>query len=342
MSQQLQKLKQNEFRANDILDDGEVYGVKNPERREQKLKETMSEEKEPKPKTTITKRVNVNKEEKLFVGTEYSGRCQVCSKVIFKKDGSRYFEATNLLNTGHLEEDYLAGLSTGWNTLCLCPNCAAEFKYGAVSLYDFEDKVATTEIERNYDEFYDFVIEMQGEERVLHYTPKHLMALQTALEYFKEHKEVDAMEENEQVNSLSKDNIHVENKTKDTITEVIVVNAGDKCPNCKTTNAKVQNFSVLDLNGKIQVVEGRICSCGTKYLTHKQKKKLGPEIPVKIVEGTLLNNKLLNKKNILSSPKIVAPTRNRERCPKCGATGLFSSTGMCWHCYKEEMSSRYE
>lgn len=186
---QLGDLKENEFRANEVYNDGDVFAIRNPERRTSKIKSEIAEEKEPSKKTIIVKKTSINQQEKLFVETEYSGRCQICNKVIYKKDGSRYSEATNLLDTGHLEEKYLAGLSTGWNTLCLCPNCAAEYKYGAVSMHDFKNQVKSSEISGSDADFFEFNIEMQGENRVLHYTPRHLLSLKSALEYFEENNE---------------------------------------------------------------------------------------------------------------------------------------------------------
>ena len=56
------------------------------------------------------------------------------------------FIVINLLETEKLEEKSKAGFEYGWNSLCLCPNCAAEYKYGAISLFDFYDKVKTISI----------------------------------------------------------------------------------------------------------------------------------------------------------------------------------------------------
>ena len=197
LQEQLQRMRQNDFKANEVYDDGEVYRVPNPERRQSKIQEEIAQEKAPEKKSTITRKTAVNQEEKVFVGTEYSGRCQICDKVIFKKDGTRHFTAINLLDTGHLSDEYLQGFSTGWNKLCLCPNCAAEYKYGAVSFFDFEEKVRDTEVDKNYRDFYEFTIQMQGEERTIRYTPRHMISLQTALRFFAEHRDQDVVSDQE-------------------------------------------------------------------------------------------------------------------------------------------------
>lgn len=333
ITQQLQNMRENEFRVEEMDSDGEVFGVPNPERRSQKLKQTMSEEKEPDKKSVIAKRSIINQEEKHFVGTEYSGRCQVCSKTIYKKDGTRHYVAINLLDTGHLEDKYLIGLSTGWNTLCLCPNCAAEFKYGAISLCDFEEKVKSIEIVRGYRDFYEFAIQMQGENRTLRYTPKHLMALKTSLEYFEKNKDVGDVDDNQQ-NVVSE--IGVLEASEDIINEVTVVKTGDRCPQCGKSNAISSTFHVCDKDNIERAIEGRICSCGTKYLTRKQWNKVEFDVKVNMVDGSMPIHKAVAKRK---SNVIV----NIVRCPKCGVPGeLFSNKGMCWSCYKDEMSSRFD
>ena len=88
-----------------------------------------------------------------------------------------------------MEEEYLTGLTAGWTTLCLCPNCAAELKYGDVSLGNFSEWVKTREINLNYRDMYEYEIQMQGDKRILHYTPRHLLSLKSALDLFEKQKE---------------------------------------------------------------------------------------------------------------------------------------------------------
>ena len=345
LQEQLQQMRQNEFKANEVYDDGEVYRVPNPERRQSKIHEEISEEKAPQKKTTITRKTAVNQEEKIFVGTEYSGRCQICDKVIFKKDGTRHFVAINLLDTGHLSEEYLQGLSTGWNTLCLCPNCAAEYKYGAVSFFDFEEKVKETEVDKNYRDFYEFTIQMQGEERILRYTPRHIISLQTALRFFAENRDQDVVDE---------ENSDVVGGTF-TDDALVVVKSGDRCPDCGVSNIKNEKIIVLDSAGKKQTIECRKCACGKVYLTKKLKKSLPETVKYVEVVGIAPVNKpkknpetiakykggqvYVPKKRIGGSPE---PEASRQRCPKCGSIGLFGGKGMCWDCYKDLMSSRFD
>lgn len=340
LQEQMQQLKQNEFVANEIYDDGEVYRVPNPERRTLKIKEEISEEKAPSKKTIVTKRTEVNKEEKHFVGTEYSGRCQICDKIIYKKDGTRHFVAMNMFDTGHLEEEYLNGLSTGWNTLCLCPNCAAEYKYGAVSMFDFIERVKEIEISKTYSDFYEFEIQMQGENRILRYTPRHLISLKTALDFFEQNKDADKIEEKQEI---QKD---VQSKS-DEENVIDVITAGDRCPSCGVSNTRSQTITMPDCNGVLKCFSAIVCGCGKRYLTKKLKNKLPSSVQWRSVEGFApVQNTPKRKKVPISIAKKTSTTSSSpitKRCPSCGLpNGLFADKGMCWSCYKDMMSSRFD
>lgn len=338
-------MRQNEFKVNEIYDDGEVYRVPNPERRRSKVHEEIAGEKAPQKKTTVTRKTTVNQEEKTFVGTEYSGHCQICDKVIFKKDGTRYFVAINLLDTGHLNEEYLQGLSTGWNTLCLCPNCAAEYKYGAVSFFDFEEKVKDIIVDKNYRDYYEFAIQMQGEERILRYTPRHMISLQTALKFFTENKDKDVVDEEATETSVE---VVDENVLE-------VVKAGDRCPKCGKSNVHNVSATVVDASGETQTIECRRCSCGKIYITKRLEKLLPPTVRYTEVDGfePLQKRQSKTPETVAKykTSRIVVTGKNtgvakssdsQEKCPYCGSTSLFGGKGMCWECYKDQMSSRFD
>lgn len=37
-----------------------------------------------------------------------------------------------------------------------------------------------------------------------------------------------------------------------------------------------------------------------------------------------------------------ANDESRQKCPQCGSIGLFGGKGVCWICYKDMMSSRFD
>lgn len=123
--------------------------------------------------------------EKSFLKEMYGGYCQICGEHIVKYDGTIHFEAINVLKTALLNDQYKEALGLGWNSLCLCPNCAAKYKYGSKDLSDFESQVDFIEVENGEEDYIYLQIGMQDEYVKIKYTPKHFLALQTALRIFK-------------------------------------------------------------------------------------------------------------------------------------------------------------
>ena len=328
-----------------------VAMVSNPERRKKKLEEDLSEKShDSKRKIKITDEEQINKEEKQFLYNQYSGKCQVCSKRIIKRDGSYYFEAINLLDTSKLDRKYLIGLNIGWNSLCLCPNCAAEYKHGAVSLYDFYERVKKVIIDKTIDDYIEFSIRMQGEKRELRYSPVHLFGLQTALSYFEIPSIAD--EEESSINNVL-------DKTQETIdaTEIKRLQSGDRCPNCGVQNTHSSQVEVVDYKGDRRVIEGVVCKCGTIYLTRKLYNKIDNPDQYKIVKAEPPKSFKLEKKVNVKEGRVksvlskagthivvnsVKKDASEMRCKKCKTIGTFMNTELCWDCYKYEQQSTFE
>lgn len=127
-----------------------------------------------------------NKEERTFLETEYGGVCQICEKTIVKHDGSPYFEAINIISFDKLPEQLSASSYLGWNSLCLCPNCAAEYNNCSKKISTMYDQIVKTQITPGDEEPILISMEMpEGKHRCIKYSPRHFLALQKALEFFK-------------------------------------------------------------------------------------------------------------------------------------------------------------
>ena len=338
--------------------------VQNPERSKKKVEEELREEpEERKKKISIRKETKPNNEEKQFLNNQYSGRCQVCSKRIIKKDGSFYFEAINFMDTSVLEEKYLTGFSLGWNSLCMCPNCAAEYQYGAVSLYDFKDKVLNLTIDKSVDDYIEFPIKMQGEERTLRYSPVHLFNLQTALNHFSRvstgDTDIDEKDVILEKNVVpTKNVILAKNQQKSSATLIKKIDEGDRCPDCGIHNTLPMTLTVIDQNGNAQRITGLLCRCGTRYLTRRLYKKIpNPEIfNIVSVDSTNINTEPNSKKiePVTTSARKVSKiggvkvalaqkkAKGIERCHRCGKVGTVLGSGLCWNCYKDDRESLYD
>ena len=168
---------------------GEFYKPKNLDKRRLKLEKEFDDREEP--QTSIKKlRFVLEKpatEEKIFVKNEYCSHCQICGEEgILTAKGKRYFEAINIFNTSKLDKDLQLNLGLGWNTLCLCPNCAAKFKYSQLTISSLIEQAQSINIDAAQSAFFDISISLEGKPTTIRFTPKHLLALQAAIKKIKE------------------------------------------------------------------------------------------------------------------------------------------------------------
>ena len=126
-----------------------------------------------------------NKEERLFLEQEYGGHCQICQKQILKHNGEFYFEAINFLRFNQMPEKLLASSGYGWNSLCLCPNCAAEYNNCSKKISTVYDQIMNQDVIAGSEDTIDINIELpMGEAKKIHYSPRHFMALKKAMILF--------------------------------------------------------------------------------------------------------------------------------------------------------------
>ena len=124
-------------------------------------------------------------EERKFLEQEYSGVCQICQKQILKYNDEPYFEAINIIKTSNLDDHLLPTMQYGWNSLCLCPNCAAEYNNCSKKISTIYEQAVRAEVESGSDEAIRIQIEMpEGRKRFIAYSPRHMIALQRALKIF--------------------------------------------------------------------------------------------------------------------------------------------------------------
>lgn len=173
-------------------DYGRDISIKNVNIRQQKqqqdFEESLTNKTTRKPVFSFTCLSTNGTAEKQFIKEQYHGKCQICGRPAIRKfNGQPYFEAINVINTANLDPKYLSSLDAGWNTLCLCPNCAAEYRYCAKDISDFETQVESTQIEDRRNEHIEIYITLRGLRTKIMYTPRHFSALQTAFKAFKNH-----------------------------------------------------------------------------------------------------------------------------------------------------------
>jgi hypothetical protein len=160
--------------------DGASGDVSNPERRRERVRQTIEDDKAVEPDAQqrfqrVSRRVWEAKDSAVrhFLLEQYDGHCQVCSETFAKRDGTPYFEGVYLVSRVRGRWVDRPG-----NVLCLCASCSAKFQHGPVEGDDILDQVLSwrTHREGGHDSF--LVLRLCGDEVALRFTEKHLLDLQ--------------------------------------------------------------------------------------------------------------------------------------------------------------------
>lgn len=186
----LERFKKDSHVSVDHVGSDYPEAITNPERRRKKIEDEFVLSLDggynvPRSTLKYTYQASETPEEKSFLLQQYDGRCQICNTTITRKDGTRHFQAINVIKTSSLSNELMPTMSMGWNSLCLCPNCAAKYLYGAKDISSFEKQVSGQHVERGLEEYIGIHIQLQGEDAIIHYTPKHFIALQTVFEHYR-------------------------------------------------------------------------------------------------------------------------------------------------------------
>lgn len=186
----LEKLSARRGRGRASDSDDNPDSIKNLERRKKKLEKEFEESMDNRitvRSTTLkyTYHDQISPEEKQFLQVQYNGHCQICNTTILKwKNQEHLFQAINVMRTSDLAKEYKGSLDTGWNSLCLCPNCAAKYQHGVKDMSDFYEQVKNKQVEEHSYDYISIRIGLQDREEFIKYTPKHFLALKTALEVY--------------------------------------------------------------------------------------------------------------------------------------------------------------
>ena len=131
-----------------------------------------------------------SKEERMFLLQEYGGLCQICLKQITKYNGEPYFEAINIIRTSDLDEHLIPTEKRGWNSLCLCPNCAAEYNNCSKKISTLYEQIIGVEVEPDSEKPIEISIELPlGRHRTIHYSPRHMIAMKAAFKIFSDNQD---------------------------------------------------------------------------------------------------------------------------------------------------------
>jgi len=121
-----------------------------------------------------------SKEERGLLQKWYHGQCQMCGTTIIGFNGSVHFYARNVINTQNLTANVRSTIKHGWNSLCLCPNCAMKYKVCSRDLNGFYNQILETETDDKSEIVLTIIL--NEHEQKIHYIPEHFSLLKKALE----------------------------------------------------------------------------------------------------------------------------------------------------------------
>lgn len=111
-----------------------------------------------------------------FLLEQYAGHCQICDATFPKRDGDPYFDVVYLVSHTNA-----AWIDRPGNVLCLCPTCAAKFIHGQIEATDILDQVRSWRTRSEGGDHSALHLTLASEPRIIRYTEKHLIDLQTLL-----------------------------------------------------------------------------------------------------------------------------------------------------------------
>ncbi|MBQ8012650.1 MAG: hypothetical protein IJ265_13955, partial [Oscillospiraceae bacterium] len=161
--------------------DGAVNNVK---RRERNIESTFRSAMQMKPaqRKLFGRIVDSTKEERNLLRNWYQGSCQMCGTVIIAYDLTPHFVARNIINTQHLSNEIRQTINLAWNSLCLCPNCAAKYSVCSRDLNGLYEQIMQTEVIEGDSEPIVLSIELGGKQQNIRYIPKHFLALKKVMQ----------------------------------------------------------------------------------------------------------------------------------------------------------------
>lgn len=167
-----------------VTGDGAVIDVT---RRGGKIIDTFTGSKclKPKYRKVTIKDYMTSEEEKTNLKEFYNGVCQICGWKKLSSDGKPIFEGINMIRTSSLPEKARNADNLCWNSLCLCPNCAAEYKNCSLDISDVPNQVKEKQVNNGDSEKIEIKIFVNNESRIIKFVPKHFLALQKVLSLLK-------------------------------------------------------------------------------------------------------------------------------------------------------------
>lgn len=119
-----------------------------------------------------------SKEERAVLMRWYNGKCQMCGARIIKYDKTPYFEAKNIINTQDVSWKLDKSIPLGWNSVCLCPNCAVRYSVCTKDITTLYNQIMSRKVYENQESPVQLAIQLDGGVQYIKYAPDHFRVLQ--------------------------------------------------------------------------------------------------------------------------------------------------------------------
>lgn len=119
-----------------------------------------------------------SKEERAVLMRWYNGKCQMCGARIIKYDKTPYFEAKNIINNQDVSWKLDKSIPLGWNSVCLCPNCAVRYSVCTKDITTLYNQIMSRKVYENQESPVQLAIQLDGGVQYIKYAPDHFRVLQ--------------------------------------------------------------------------------------------------------------------------------------------------------------------
>lgn len=122
--------------------------------------------------------VTSSQEEREKLEHWYFGKCQMCNTIITRYDNKPHFIARNIINTRDINATWKKSIKLGWNSICLCPNCAAKYANCSKDITSLYRQILSQQVIEGSPERIILTIELDNKVQRIQYAPEHFLAMQ--------------------------------------------------------------------------------------------------------------------------------------------------------------------
>lgn len=120
-------------------------------------------------------------EEKKKLRVWYQGACQMCGTVIVNHKGKSCFFAKNIIATDNFPGALRDTIDIGWNSICLCPNCAMKYKVCSRDISQLYDQIISIDLNTDKRNEFSLFIKLGGDRQEIRFKRIHFTLLQSAI-----------------------------------------------------------------------------------------------------------------------------------------------------------------